>query len=110
MAGRFGRRAMDLRGRRARSTSGVLPMNSRDLIQDPRTRRRTSAAAGRPRRAARRDRPLRVESLEDRCLLATISGTVYQDLNNNGLFDAGEPTIANNPIELRNAVGTVINS
>ena len=53
---------------------------------------------------------LRVESLEPRMLLAcnVISGFVYNDANNNGLFDAGETPIANSTIELRNASGVVV--
>jgi SdrD B-like domain len=52
----------------------------------------------------------RVESLEDRfqpCCV-TISGFVYHDANYNGLYDPGEPPIANNPIELRDAHNKVV--
>ncbi len=35
-----------------------------------------------------------VESMERRTLLSTLSGTVFSDLNQNGLRDAGEPGIA----------------
>ena len=37
-----------------------------------------------------------------------ISGYVFNDLNNNGLLDAGEKGIANVPLELLNASGAVI--
>lgn len=59
----------------------------------------------------RRFSPL-LELLEDRQLLAgnIISGYVFSDLNGNGLREAGETAIANNPIELRNAAGVVIGS
>ncbi|HEX8204343.1 MAG TPA: choice-of-anchor E domain-containing protein, partial [Isosphaeraceae bacterium] len=78
--------------------------------QVPGRRRRDTRDRGPVRGAKRRHLPLRVEPLEARCLLATIGGTVYTDLNNNGLFDAGEPTIANSPIELRNATGGVVDT
>jgi uncharacterized repeat protein (TIGR01451 family) len=53
---------------------------------------------------------LRVEALEDRSLPSgiTISGFVFNDVNNNGLFESGESPIANNPIELHNASGAVV--
>ena len=55
-------------------------------------------------------RPLAVERLEDRSLPSgnVISGFVFNDLNNNGLLDAGESGIANIPLELRNASGVAI--
>jgi hypothetical protein len=51
-----------------------------------------------------------VELLEDRTVPSgtTISGFVFNDANNNGLFDPGESPIANNTIQLLNASGTVI--
>jgi len=51
-----------------------------------------------------------VEALEDRRLLAgnVISGYVFDDLNGNGLRDAGEPAIAGSTIELRNASGVLV--
>lgn len=63
-------------------------------------------------RILRRSAPLHLELLEDRRLLAgnVISGYVFNDLNGNGLRDAGEAVIANNPIELKNAAGQVIGS
>src|SRR5262249_33873493 len=54
---------------------------------------------------------LLVERLEDRCLLSsTVSGYVFNDANDNGILDPGEKPIANIPLELRNAAGTVIAS
>jgi uncharacterized repeat protein (TIGR01451 family) len=57
-----------------------------------------------------RHTPLLLEILEDRCLpsCATISGFVFYDANNNGLFDPGEKPIANNAIELHNANNVVV--
>jgi hypothetical protein len=66
--------------------------------------RSRSRAAGRP---AARPTLLR---LEDRTVPATIAGTVYADLNGNGLFDAGDTPVASSPVELRDSDGTVINS
>lgn len=53
---------------------------------------------------------LELETLEDRSLLScyTISGHVYNDLNNNGLRDSGEAGIVSNSLELRNASGQVV--
>jgi hypothetical protein len=55
---------------------------------------------------------LNVETLENRVTPTcnVISGYVYYDLNNNGLFDSGESPIADTPIELRDAMGTVVGS
>ena len=60
----------------------------------------------------RRKAALGVEALESRRLLsaATISGHVYVDANNNGLFDPGEQVLDNSPIVLRNAAGTILGS
>ena len=62
-----------------------------------------------PRRSHRRTPPrprtvLQLDPLEERCLLdcTVIGGLVYDDANNNGLFDAGETPIANSVVELRN--------
>ena len=65
-----------------------------------------------PKGARKSNTPLRVEALEDRSLPSgiTISGYVYNDVNNNGIMDAGENPIANNPIVLKNAGGTIIGS
>jgi uncharacterized repeat protein (TIGR01451 family) len=57
---------------------------------------------------------LAMESLEDRCLpsCSIISGHVFSDTNNNGLFDSGESAIANASIKLvdtsNKVVGTAI--
>src|SRR5947209_20176816 len=53
---------------------------------------------------------LRLQRLEDRALLSgnVISGFVFHDANNNGLFDPGESPLANSRIELHNAQGTTI--
>lgn len=61
-------------------------------------------------RSLRRIAPLHMEVLEDRCVPAVISGYVYNDLNGNGLRDAGEQAIANNLIELRNSTGGLVGS
>jgi hypothetical protein len=67
-----------------------------------------------PRLAGRRPCRVRpaVEALEDRRLLncTTISGYVYHDANNNGLFDPGETPFANTPVELVNSQGVVVAS
>src|SRR5688572_23186989 len=65
---------------------------------------------GLSRRRNKTHREPRVESLEPRMLMAcnVISGFVYDDANNNGLFDPGESPIANSTIELRNASGVVV--
>jgi uncharacterized repeat protein (TIGR01451 family) len=71
--------------------------------------RRASRSRSRP--ASPRFRP-QLEALEDRCLpsASIISGYVYLDQNNNGLFDPGEKPIANAPIQLLNGQGQVIAS
>src|SRR5947209_16156061 len=71
----------------------------------------------RPRSTKRRtSRPLTskailsVEALEDRSLPSStsISGFVFADANNNGLYDPGETAIANAPVQLRDANNNVI--
>src|SRR5262245_55827841 len=54
----------------------------------------------------------RLEALEDRMAPTcnTISGFVYQDANNNGIFDAGELPIANSTVQLRNAANQIVGS
>jgi hypothetical protein len=61
-------------------------------------------------RSLRRNAPLHMEVLEDRSVPAVISGYVFNDLNGNGLRDAGEQAIANNLIELRNNTGGLVGS
>lgn len=59
------------------------------------------------------NRRLELERLEERALPTCniISGYVYYDANNNGLYDmATEAPIANSSIELRNANGVVVGS
>src|SRR6266404_2153202 len=53
---------------------------------------------------------LRLENLEDRLVMSAsaISGFVFADANNNGLFDPGEKPIANSSIQLQNSQGIVI--
>jgi protocatechuate 3,4-dioxygenase beta subunit len=56
---------------------------------------------------------LYVEALENRVtptatITNAISGYVYYDANNNGLFDPGETPIANNTVQLQNAQGAII--
>jgi len=55
---------------------------------------------------------LSVEPLENRLVPTcyTISGYVYNDANNNGLFNTGEAPIANAQLELLNASNQVVNS
>jgi hypothetical protein len=50
----------------------------------------------------------RLEALETRALPASISGFVYSDANNNGLYDPGETPIANSPIELHDAANQLV--
>lgn len=60
--------------------------------------------ASQPRRVL-----LGVEALEARETPALgISGYAFDDLNNNGLRDPGEPAIANSPIKLYNAANQVV--
>jgi hypothetical protein len=67
--------------------------------------RRTPAG----RAAPGRPRPLpALEPLEDRRVPAVIGGTVFADLNNNGLLDPGEPGLASSLLELRTASGQAI--
>jgi protocatechuate 3,4-dioxygenase beta subunit len=70
-------------------------------------------AHNRPLTNANKDRAfLRLEALETRALPSTvsISGFVYSDANNNGLYDPGEIAIANNPIELHDASNKLVAS
>jgi hypothetical protein len=63
----------------------------------------------RPAKATQRPRPaLRVEPLEDRWVPSVIAGTVYNDLNNDGILQAGEPGIAGNTIELHDGAGNLL--
>ena len=53
---------------------------------------------------------LRLEALETRALpsAVSISGFVYSDANNNGLFNSGETPIAGSPIELHDASNQLV--
>jgi uncharacterized repeat protein (TIGR01451 family) len=53
---------------------------------------------------------LKIEALEDRFLPSgnTISGFVFNDVNNNGLFDTGETPLANTQVELFNSNNQII--
>jgi hypothetical protein len=53
-------------------------------------------------------RSLDLEVLEDRAVPAVIGGTVYTDLNNNGLLDSGEPGLPNSILQLRDSTGKVV--
>jgi hypothetical protein len=73
---------------------------------------------GTPKQSAPRSRKrsarLELEALEDRSLpsATVLSGFVYHDLNNNGIYEpaSGETPYANSRIELHNAAGAVIGS
>ncbi|MFO0967329.1 MAG: SdrD B-like domain-containing protein [Gemmataceae bacterium] len=69
--------------------------------------------SGSPKRKpiANKARPT-IEMLEDRSTpsVTTISGFVYDDVNHNNLFDAGEKPIANSSIVLKNDQNVVIGS
>lgn len=67
--------------------------------------RRPVGRAVPPRRV--RSRP-GLEALEERWVLSTIGGAVYNDVNTNGLLDSGEKGIAGVAIQLKNSSGTVI--
>ncbi len=71
---------------------------------------RREQGVGTTRNSATRGRLFpRAEALERiRLLASNISGFVYQDANNNGVFDPGETPFANNRIQLLNSSGTVI--
>jgi protocatechuate 3,4-dioxygenase beta subunit len=79
-------------------------MNWFTSLTGSRRAHRTSA------RPATRKVALTVEALEDRRLLScnVISGHVFQDQNDNGIFDAGEAPLADSVIELLNADGVVV--
>jgi len=64
------------------------------------------------KRSARKPQRVKpaIENLEVRTLPSTISGFVFNDVNNNGLYGLGEPPIASNTIELLDASNHVIGS
>jgi hypothetical protein len=51
-----------------------------------------------------------VESLEDRWMPAVIAGIVYNDLNNNGIHDAGEGGLGHSTVQLRDSAGNLLAS
>jgi hypothetical protein len=53
-------------------------------------------------------RALGLEALEDRAVPAVIGGTVYADLNNNGLFDSGEQGLQGSTLQLRSPTGKLL--
>ncbi|MFO0907309.1 MAG: SdrD B-like domain-containing protein [Isosphaeraceae bacterium] len=61
-------------------------------------------------RAARKRSAPRVERLEKLRLLScnTISGFVFLDANNDGIYQSGEQPVVGNPIELRNASDVLV--
>jgi uncharacterized repeat protein (TIGR01451 family) len=87
----------------------LLPFGS---SRQPDTRSRKKAARN-PASGRKVVRP-QLEALEDRSLLSgtLLSGFVYHDLNNNGLYEpaAGETPYANSHIELHNSSGATIGS
>src|SRR5207245_1343220 len=70
---------------------------------------KSSSRAARHTKIAQTKRPT-LELLEDRTVPSgnTISGFVYQDANDNGIFDPGELAIAGTTIQLRNAANQII--
>jgi protocatechuate 3,4-dioxygenase beta subunit len=74
-----------------------------------RTKKHKRGADKRRAKAAPRA-DLHIESLEDRLVMtaSVISGFVYADVNNNGIYDVGEKPIANSSIQLQNSQGVAI--
>jgi uncharacterized repeat protein (TIGR01451 family) len=72
-----------------------------------RRRSTNQPAKSQPAKAAKKNH-LNFDQLEDRCTPAVISGYVFQDANNNGVFDNGELPIANSQIQLKNSQGIVV--
>jgi hypothetical protein len=63
----------------------------------------------RPARPSHRPRVIpTLECLEDRRVLSTVGGSVYHDLNANGVRDPGEPGLAGNTIELLDSAGEFV--
>lgn len=78
------------------------------FVSAMRTRKRRPSLL--PAQRKQRARRLMLEALEDRALPScnVISGYVFNDVNNNGIYDAGETPLANSTIQLLNASNTVI--
>ncbi|HEV3084349.1 MAG TPA: SdrD B-like domain-containing protein, partial [Gemmataceae bacterium] len=66
--------------------------------------------SNRARASKRASAKLALEGLEDRFLPSAnvISGYVFNDANNDGLFEPGESPLANSAIQLRNAANLVV--
>jgi hypothetical protein len=75
-------------------------------------RRRDSRPRRKQRALRHRSTGLIVEQLEDRLVPngVVVSGYVFSDANNNGLYDAGEVPLAGAAVQLDNASGIVIAS
>ncbi len=73
-------------------------------------RRRSRHLRRGPRHLRRPSASLTLEVLEDRCLPScnVISGYVFNDANNSGLFNSNDSPIANSPVQLLNSSGVVI--
>src|SRR4051812_29028440 len=73
-------------------------------------RRGGKARTARPAsRASRAGQTLRLEQLEDRLVPSTtISGFVYNDVNNNGIYDAGEKPLANTTVALYDSANQLV--
>lgn len=63
----------------------------------------------RQRRSQKNLRRLSVESLESRRLLAVVSGSVFYDINGNGVADAGESGKADVEVVLKDTTGNIVN-
>lgn len=58
----------------------------------------------------RKPRPLRLLSLEDRCLPSSVQGTIFDDANRNQIFDPGESALAGWTVYVDNNRNTVIDA
>ena len=61
------------------------------------------------RKAPRKTRPA-LEALEDRCVPSTLSGTLYNDLNGNGVKIPADPVLKGWTIDLFDSVGNMLGS
>ena len=62
----------------------------------------------RPQRVLRQRQSMTIESLENRCMLATIHGQMWNDVDGNGQRDPGEPGFDGGTIELFDPAGMLI--
>ena len=71
-----------------------------------------SSRQPRKTKSPKKNRRLAIEALEDRFLPSTntISGFVFNDANNNGIFDNGETPIANATLQLVNSANQVVDT